>query len=98
MQIDPKKDKNEKEESRLKLPEMQKRWQDFIERISQVKMSVATYLTDATIEDFQNNVLTLSFFNDQTFSKEVLEQKKNRSIIEDILSEMFNAKIRINFL
>ena len=73
-------------------------WRNIIENLSKVKISVATYLNEGSPTKIENNVLTISFPKDYSLHKESLEKHENRSIIEKSISELFNARVKVNFI
>lgn len=73
-------------------------WQNVIESLGRVKMSLATYLNEGSPIKLENNILTVSFPNNYSLHKETLEKKENKLIIEKIVSELCRANIRINFI
>jgi DNA polymerase-3 subunit gamma/tau len=73
-------------------------WQNIIENLSKVKISAATYLNEGSPIKIENNVLTISFPKDYSLHKESLEKHENRDIIEKSISELFNARMKVNFI
>lgn len=80
------------------LDDVKRVWQDAVDLIGKVKMSVATYFTEGSLEKVNNNVLTVSFPKNCSFHKESLEKKDNKALIEKILSGLLNNKLMINFI
>ena len=77
---------------------MKDAWQNIIDSLAKVKISVATYLNDGSPIKLENNILTVSFPKDYSLHKESLEKKENKAMIEKIVSELLNANIRVNFV
>ncbi|MBM3250480.1 MAG: DNA polymerase III subunit gamma/tau [Candidatus Omnitrophica bacterium] len=73
-------------------------WQNVIDALSKVKMSVATYLNEGEPLSILGNTLTISFAKNYSLHKEALEEKANCALIEKTFSEMLSAKLRINFI
>ena len=73
-------------------------WQNIINNLSQVKMSVATYLNEGSPVNLKNNILTVSFPKNYSLHKESLERKENKEIIEKVVAQIFNANVRVNFI
>jgi DNA polymerase-3 subunit gamma/tau len=88
-----------KQEARtsLALDNIKSIWEKIIETIGRVKMSLATYLSEGTPLKLENNILTVSFPKNYSLHKETLEKKENKIIIEKIISELFNANLKIDF-
>lgn len=72
-------------------------WGQCLSIIGKKKMSVATYLADAKPIKCEHNILTVSFPKNLDFHKEFLEHRDKRELIEQTLTRLLNAKIRINF-
>lgn len=73
-------------------------WQNIINELAGIKMSVATYLNEGSPMKIENNILTVSFPKDYSLHKESLDRQENKAIIEKTISGLFNTKIRVNFL
>lgn len=73
-------------------------WENIINSLGKIKMSVATYLNEGNPLKVENNVLTIGFPKNYTLHKESLEGKENKAIIEKILSELFNTSFRVDFI
>jgi DNA polymerase-3 subunit gamma/tau len=72
-------------------------WQNIITDLARTKMSTATYLNEGSPVRLENNILTVSFPANYSLYKESLERKENKAFIENILSQIFNANLRVNF-
>jgi len=72
-------------------------WNEFIHRMSKIKMSVATYLSEAVPFRFEKNVLLIGLPKDAKFHKEALERKENRAVIEETFKQMLNSEIKVDF-
>lgn len=73
-------------------------WQNIIERLGKIKISVASYLNEGLPLKVQGNCLTVSFPKNYSLHKESLERKENRALIEKSMSEFFSADLRVNFV
>lgn len=82
----------------VSLQSIKESWVNIIENLGKVKMSVATYLNDGEPVDMQGAVLTVSFPRSCSLHKESLEGKENREIIEKSISDLLNAKLKVNFI
>lgn len=95
----PKEEEMPREEiNSISLDSLKNGWQNIINALAAVKMSVATYLNEGSPIKLNNNVLTVSFPRNYSLHKESLETKENRAVIEKAISQVFNAVIRINFI
>ncbi len=72
-------------------------WQEIIENLKRVRMSVGTYLDEGFPLKLENNILTISFPKNYSFHKESLEKKENKAIIEKAIEDLLKVKIRLNF-
>lgn len=82
----------------LSLEDIKRQWQDLLNSLSKVKMSVATYLREGEPIKLEANALAVSFPKNYSLHKEALERKENKLIIEKAASELFKTKIRFNFI
>lgn len=82
----------------VSLDEIKAVWQNVIDSLSKVKMSVATYCNEGLPFKLDKNVLTVVFPKDYSLHKETLESKENRSLVENTLSEFLKSKLRVNFV
>ncbi|HDZ77171.1 MAG TPA: hypothetical protein ENH41_03715 [Candidatus Omnitrophica bacterium] len=73
-------------------------WQEIIEKISQTRMSIATYLNESNPLKIEGNILSIAFSREFKFHKGVLEKKENSVFVENVLSEVLNAKLKVNFI
>jgi len=73
-------------------------WENIINNLSRIKMSVATYLNEGELLKAQGNVLTISFPRNYSLHREALEQKENKALIEKSISELLNTRVRVNFI
>jgi DNA polymerase-3 subunit gamma/tau len=83
----------------ISIEEIQQNWQNIIEALAKVKMSLATYLNEGSPAKLENNILTIAFPKDYSLHKESLEGKENRFIIEKTLSELLpQVRLRVHFI
>jgi DNA polymerase-3 subunit gamma/tau len=82
----------------ISLDEVKNIWQNIIDSLSRIKISVATYLNEGEPLRIEKNILTIGFPKNYSLHKESLERKENKAIIEKIMSEILNSPLRINFM
>lgn len=82
----------------ISLENIKDAWQNILADLGKVKMSVATYLNEGSLISFKDNILTVSFPRNYSLHKESLEGKENKTIIEKVLSQIFNTNIKVNFI
>ena len=46
----------------------------------------------------QGNVLVISFPKNYSLHKETLEAKENKDLVEKVVSELSNSKLKVNFI
>ncbi|MFA5200472.1 MAG: hypothetical protein WC442_06200, partial [Candidatus Omnitrophota bacterium] len=73
-------------------------WDNVINNLAKIKMSVATYLSEGQPTKVAGNTVTVAFSKSCSLHKESLEAKENRAIIEKAASELCNADLRMNFI
>jgi DNA polymerase-3 subunit gamma/tau len=82
--------------SSCSLEEVKDRWEALITHVSGIKMSLATYLKEATPVRLETGVLTLGFPNNAVFFKEALAHKDNMSILEKAVASVIGSPLRLN--
>ncbi|MFH0855589.1 MAG: hypothetical protein V1869_03660, partial [Candidatus Omnitrophota bacterium] len=96
-----------KEEARVEPPEevvnivlddIKNVWQNVIESLGRVKMSVSAYLSEGEPFSLKGNHLTVSFPESHSLHKEALEKRENKEIIEQGLFESLNTRLRVSFV
>ncbi len=73
-------------------------WNNVIEGLGKIKMSVATYLNEGTPLKIERDTLTISLPKDHSLHKESLEKRENKAIIEKALFELLNVNLKIHFI
>lgn len=72
---------------------------DVVREVAKSRMSVATYLREASIEDIGPGYVSIGFPRDLQFHKEFLDKKENKALVEKCFSGRFGCglKVRIVF-
>ena len=78
--------------------EVKENWSKVIDNLSKVKMSVATFLSEATPLKLENDILTISFPHSCSLHKETLEKKENKLLIEKTLLQFLKENLRVKFV
>ena len=73
-------------------------WQNIIDNLSRIKMSVATYLNEGQPFKLQGDILSVSFPKNYSLHKESLERRENKELIEKCVSDLLNTRLRVNFI
>jgi DNA polymerase-3 subunit gamma/tau len=84
--------------SNITLDTIKNSWQNIIDNLGKVKMSVATYLNEGELVKLERNILTVAFAKNYSLHKETLEKKENKEIIEKNICGLLNANLRVNFI
>jgi len=102
---DVKDDKNEEPKpsviptgKQVSLEEIKERWTDFINSLSKIKMSLATYLNEGEPHKLEDGLLTISLPKSYSLHKESLERKDNKAVVEKIIHEAMGTYIKLNFV
>ncbi len=82
----------------VSLEDINSGWQNIVNNLSAIKMSVSTYLNEGQPLKLSGNVLTVAFPRNYSLHKESLERKENRAIIEKCFFELFKVSLRVNFI
>ena len=89
---------NQENESSIDLEKIQNLWNALTYDVSRKKMSLGTYLQEGSPYALANNTLTIGFGPDHDFGKEILEEKDNRQLIEDVFAEKLKTRVSIAFI
>ncbi|MCX5710816.1 MAG: DNA polymerase III subunit gamma/tau [Candidatus Omnitrophica bacterium] len=82
----------------ITLDNIKEGWNNIIENLSRIKMSVATYMNEGQPLKLQGNILTIAFPKNYSLHKESLEMKENKEIVEKNISQLFNENLRVSFI
>ncbi len=72
-------------------------WDTLTLAVSQKKMSVATYLQEGVPCAMENEQLIIGFPQAMAFQKESLEDKENKTLVEEVFSVKLKRPLRINY-
>lgn len=82
----------------VSLEQVKAAWNNIVNNLAAVKMSVSTYLSEGEPMKVQGDILTVSFPKNYSLHKESLERKENKALIEKVISELCNVRLRVNFV
>ncbi|MDI6758646.1 MAG: DNA polymerase III subunit gamma/tau [Candidatus Omnitrophota bacterium] len=82
----------------VSLDNIKDNWQDIINNLSKIKISVSTYLNEGQPMKLEKNTLVVAFPKNYSLHKEALEDNNNRLIIEKGIFDLLNARLRVNFI
>ena len=77
------------------LEDIKNKWDALIENLSSVKMSLATYLKEATPIGIEKDFLIIGFSKTAVFFKEALAHKDNMELLEKALSTVCGVSLRV---
>ncbi|MFA5411503.1 MAG: DNA polymerase III subunit gamma/tau [Candidatus Omnitrophota bacterium] len=84
--------------NQVSLEDIKNIWNEAVENLGKIKMSVATYLNEGSPIKLENNILTVAFPKDYSLHKECLETRDNKTMIEKALAQILNSNLRVNFI
>jgi DNA polymerase-3 subunit gamma/tau len=73
-------------------------WQNCIENLGRIKMSVATYLNEGQPLKVQGELLTIAFPKSCSLHKESLEKREIKALIEKIFAEIVRSPLKVHFI
>jgi len=80
------------------LEDVKLKWDGLIDNISRTKISLASYLKEATPVALGNGLLTIGFPKTAVFFKEAIDNKDNLKILERVLSSVMNAPLSVKLV
>ncbi|MFZ5800712.1 MAG: DNA polymerase III subunit gamma/tau [Candidatus Omnitrophota bacterium] len=95
--IEPPVQAQEDPPANINLEKISTLWSELINRVGRIKMSVATYLSEAVPLKMSGNNLLIGLPKAARFHKETLEHKDTRAIIEETLKKLVEANIKVHF-
>ena len=92
-------DKNPQEalpaQTACSLQDVQNSWDRLIRHLAGVKMSISTYLREASPVRCEDGLLTIGFPRSAVFFKETLEHKDNLKVLEEAIASVCGARLRL---
>lgn len=73
-------------------------WPTLLKVLKSKKMSLASYLLESKLCGYDNGLITIGFPKDYSLHREALERQDNRMLVESILEDILQRKIRIAFV
>jgi len=73
-------------------------WPILVKAMAVKKMSISTYLAEGEPEAVNGNMIIIGFPRELNFHREVLEEKYNREAVEQALSQIMDANVKISFI
>jgi len=77
------------------LQDVQNSWDRLIRHLAGVKMSVSTYLREASPVRCEDGLLTIGFPKSAVFFKETLERKDNLKVLEEAIASVCGVRLRL---
>lgn len=86
------------EVSNITLDNIKNVWQNVIDSLGRIKMSVSTYLSEGELLSLKGNYLTVAFSKSNSLHKETLDKRENKELIEQGLFDSLNTRLRVSFI
>ncbi len=81
----------------LTLEDVARIWEKFHNILNKEKKFLHTYLEGSTVKEVKDNVVVVELATAHNFHKEHLEEKKNRSFLENVLAKLLHSRVHLNF-
>ncbi len=82
----------------ISLEKVKNVWDNIVNNLAKIKMSVSTYLSEGEPTKVQGNMVTVAFPKTCSLHKESLDKKENKAMIEKAASELCNTDLRLSFV
>ena len=82
----------------ISLEQVKNVWNNIVNSLANIKMSVSTYLSEGEPTRVQGNMVTVAFPKNYSLHKESLDKKENKDMVEKAASEFCNTDLRMNFI
>lgn len=82
----------------ISLESVKDAWNNIVNNLAKIKMSVSTYLSEGEPTKVQGNMVTIAFPKTCSLHKESLDKKENKAMVEKAASELCNTDLRLNFV
>jgi len=73
-------------------------WPILVKTMAVKKMSISSYLSEGEPESIKGSIIFVGFPKDLNFHREVLEEKRNKTPIEQALSQILDVEVRLEFI
>ena len=85
--------------SALTINEVQKAWKDILERFKARRaMIIGSLIRLGKPYTCENGVITVKFDSQNEFAKERLSEMKNKTVVNEVFTEVFRDKVRVEFI
>ena len=86
------------ENSKVTLEDIQRSWKDILERFkARRKMIIYASMVTGKPVECKNGILTIEYEDQFKFNKDRLEKPENRTVIQEVLAEIFREDIKVIF-
>jgi DNA polymerase-3 subunit gamma/tau len=82
-------------EKSCSLQDVQNSWDRLIRHLAGVRMSISTYLREASPVRCEDGLLTIGFPRSAVFFKETLEHKDNLKVLEEAIASVCGVRLRL---
>lgn len=66
--------------------------------IKKQKIYIASCLAEGRIQEYKDNIITIGFFEKDSFHKESIESNENKKMVEAAFSEVLGSKVVVEFI
>jgi len=73
-------------------------WPILVKAMAVKKMSISTYLAEGEPDSVRGDTVVIGFPRELNFHREVLEEKHNKDAIEQALSQIMDAPVKMSFI
>lgn len=81
----------------LNLPRVQMEWPRFLDFLRRRKQMPANMLSMGKVRSVVDNVITVTFGNNQNTNKQIVEKAENKGVIEEALRDFFKLPARMEY-
>ncbi|MCP4653614.1 MAG: DNA polymerase III subunit gamma/tau [Candidatus Omnitrophica bacterium] len=79
------------------LPEIKTKWESILSQMHKIRAAIASHLSFAQPFSSQGNFVKVAFGEKDYFHKEIVEKEKNRSFVENFITEFLGRDVKIKF-
>ena len=88
----------QKEKIKISFETIEEQWVNILRAVKEKRMSIGVFLSEAEPIDIEGDSLIAGFPSELQFHKETLESMDNRKLVEDVMSEIIGARMRISYV
>ncbi len=85
------------DQGEVTMDEIKAAWGRIISELKKERVSLGSYLSEATLVSCKKNILTLGFPKKCSFHKEIVEKSKNNSFIEEFIGTSLGKSLSVKY-